>query len=336
MLYEISNLKKIFDDRNVLDIESLEIEKKNIYALLGPNGSGKTTFLKIIGFLEPPTSGSIHYRSKPVRFQESHLQSLRKEVVMVNQHPILFTTSVYKNLEFGLKIRKISSGKRVRIIEETLDMVGMRHFIYAPAHQLSGGETQRVAFARALALSPSVILCDEPTSSVDPENRGAIINLLRQINDEKQITLVFTTHDRSQASNLAHQTLYLEHGKLGSASYENIFTTVFSRINEKESRCIIQNMVELVLPVQKTGKTRLLINPEKIRIIDDKERTTSGNFIEGIINQISNENGNIRIIVESGAYFTIMMTGKDYRKSKPIVGDSVNLNIPNEAISVMD
>jgi tungstate transport system ATP-binding protein len=202
----------------------LEIEKGWIYALLGPNGAGKTTLLNIFGFLESPTTGNIFYRSRPVQFSESYLQPLRKAVVIVEQHPILFTTTVYKNLEFGLKIRRIPTKERDHIIEESLDLVGMRHFAQAPAHQLSGGETQRVAIARALAVNPEVLLCDEPTSSVDTENQVAITNILKQINDLKKITVIFTTHDRFQVTSLAHYTLFLDHGKLASDSSENFFS----------------------------------------------------------------------------------------------------------------
>ena len=90
----------------------------------------------------------------------------------------------------------------------------MRHLTEAPAHRLSGGETQRVAIARALAVNPEVLLCDEPTSSVDVDNQVAIINILKQINDFKKITILFTTHDRLQVTSLAHHTLFLKDGKL--------------------------------------------------------------------------------------------------------------------------
>ncbi|MFC1814794.1 energy-coupling factor ABC transporter ATP-binding protein [Thermodesulfobacteriota bacterium] len=221
-LYTLSQLTKAYKDRTVLDIPLLEIEKGAIYALLGPNGAGKTTLLNILSFLEPPSSGSIQYRSHPVQFSEPGLQALRKEVVMVDQHPILFTNTVYKNLEFGLKVRRIPKKERHWIITEALDLVGMQDFVQAPAHRLSGGETQRVALARALAVMPQVLLCDEPTASVDMENQVIIINILRQINAHKKITILFTTHDRSQVTSLAHHTLFLDRGKLTAEAPENI------------------------------------------------------------------------------------------------------------------
>jgi tungstate transport system ATP-binding protein len=226
MVYTISNFTKVYGDRTVLDIPALEIKQGLIYALLGHNGAGKTTLLNILGFLEPPTTGNIYYGLQPVQFTEFCLQPLRKSVVMVEQHPILFTTTVHKNLEFGLKVRQIPKKERDRIIKESLELVGMQHLAQAPAHRLSGGETQRVAIARALAVNPEVLLCDEPTSSVDVENQVAIINILRQVNDQKKITIIFTTHDRYQVDSLADHTLFLNHGKLFDDAEEELFMKV--------------------------------------------------------------------------------------------------------------
>jgi len=221
MLYVLSKITRKYGSRTVLDIPLMEIEKGKIYALLGPNGAGKTTLLNILGFLEVPTTGDILYRSKTVNFSESFLQNLRREVVMIDQHPILFTGTVYKNVEFGLKIRRISQKKRGIIIEETLDLVGMSDFVQAQAHRLSGGETQRVALARALAVSPEVLLCDEPNSNLDVENQTAIINTLKQINEQRKTTIMFTTHYMYQVSSLAHHTFFLDHGKLTATQAES-------------------------------------------------------------------------------------------------------------------
>ena len=213
-LYRLSQLTKTYRNRMVLDIPFLEIEGGRIYALMGPNGAGKTTLLNILGFLDAPGSGSVHFCSHPVQFTEPALQALRKAVVMVDQHPILFTTTVYKNLEFGLKVRKIAKKERARMITESLEMVGMQDFAQAPAHRLSGGETQRVALARAFAAAPKVLLCDEPTANVDEENQAIIIRILKQINELKGISIIFTTHDRTQALSLARQTLILNRGRI--------------------------------------------------------------------------------------------------------------------------
>jgi tungstate transport system ATP-binding protein len=221
ILYHLSQLRKTYHGRTVLDIPFLEIEGGRIYALMGPNGAGKTTLLNILGFLDAPGSGSVRFCSHPVQFTAPALQALRKAVIMVDQHPILFTTTVYKNLEFGLKVRKIAKRDRARTIAESLEMVGMQDFAQAPAHRLSGGETQRVALARAFAVAPKVLLCDEPTANVDEENQAIILRILKQINEQKKITILFTTHDRAQAAALAQQTVFLNRGKITTHAPES-------------------------------------------------------------------------------------------------------------------
>jgi len=208
VLYSVRNLKKIYKSRTVLDLPELSFEKGRIYGLMGPNGSGKTTLLHILSFLDAPSSGELFYQNQPVSFTEKAL-ALRREVVLVDQHPIMFTSSVYKNVEFGLKIRKIPKSERQKIIEDCLDRVGMREFIHADASRLSGGETQRVAIARALACSPKVMLFDEPTASVDVTHQAVIENIILELRHDRGVDCIFSTHDRFQASKLADEIISL-------------------------------------------------------------------------------------------------------------------------------
>ncbi len=139
MLYSAKGLTQKANGQTILDIDHLEMEKGSIYGLLGANGAGKTTLLHILAFLVRPASGVMTFQSQPVSFDEKNLQTLRRQVVMLDQYPILFSTTVYKNLEFGLKLRKISKKRRERIIDEALDLVDMGSFKEAPAKTLSGG-----------------------------------------------------------------------------------------------------------------------------------------------------------------------------------------------------
>jgi tungstate transport system ATP-binding protein len=338
-VYELNQLTKIYDNRTVLDIPSLKIKENRIYSLLGPNGAGKTTLLNILAFLEPPSGGNITYRFKPVRFIESELQALRREVIMVDQFPILFTTTVLKNLEFGLKVRKISKRKRTRIIQEALDLVGMRDFALAQAHKLSGGETQRVALARALALSPKIFLCDEPTSSVDIENQAIILNILKRINQEKQMTIVFTTHDHTQAGTIADQTLILDQGRLIEAGYENIFSAVLDLDSTEETRCVIHPNISLVMASQKINtdkeKVRIFIDPNQIHPFTTAGKKSPVNVLHGIVRQVMDEHSKIRVVVDSGVRLTLLMTAKTYRDSQIFVGDTIKYYIPPQAIQAV-
>ena len=339
-VFSLTRITRTYGSRTVLDIPNLDIKSNRIYSLLGPNGAGKSTLLNILGFLEKPTTGQINFYSRAVGFNESEMQQLRREVVLVDQHPILFTTSVYKNLEFGLKIRGIAPDKRKHLIEETLDLVGMRAFMHAPAYQLSGGETQRVALARGVALSPKVLLCDEPTSSVDVENQATIVNILRHINETKNITVIFTTHDRSQAAGLAHHILVLNQGRLVPTTYENIFSGKLHKDRNGQPHCRIHDNISLALDpeqaVKEINQVRLFIDPAKIAIADNDDSVSNPlDTARGRLVQLMAENNHIRMVVDAGILFTLLMDRSRYRVKQPLVGDMLTLVFPPEAIQVL-
>jgi len=332
MLYEISQLKQIYGSRTVLDIHLLEIQAGGVYALLGPNGAGKTTLLKILAFLETPSQGTIRYGAETVHFTESRLQLLRKTVVLAEQNPILFTASVFKNLEFGLKVRKVPKPNRQAIIEGALDLVGMRAFIHAPAHRLSGGETQRVALARALVVSPRVLLCDEPTASVDAEHQAAIVRILRNINLEKKITVILSTHDRFHAQTLAHHTLYLNEGILTGESEENIFRAESGILQDGSVLLTVGGVLRLPLPsdrIPSAGPLRIAIDSEKILLVKD------GSGIFATVRQVGDAKDKIRAVVDAGLPIVLMLSRKTYRDQAPMVGDRVGLAFPPESIRVL-
>ena len=338
-VYTLTQITKLFGTRTVLDLPNLTIEDGSIYALLGPNGAGKTTLLNILGFLDSPTGGRIYYHHKPVRFTEAQLQVLRKEVVMVAQHPILFSTTVFKNLEFGLKIRRIAKKERERIIDESLELVDMRSFIRARAHHLSGGETQRVALARGLALSPKVFLCDEPTSSVDAENQTTIMSILRHINEDKKITVIFTTHDRSRAADLTHHTLVLDNGRLIPSVYENIFSGRLFRNSQRQHRCRIRENISLAFTHHQSEvhneRVRIFIDPEMVVPTGIAELNKDSNQIQGRVVQIMSENGKIRMVIDVGFRLTLLISRDDYEKTRPLVGSNIGVYIPPEAIRMV-
>ncbi len=334
-VYTLSKLVKTFGQRTVLDIDSLFIEEGLIYSLLGPNGAGKTTLLNILGFLDQPTTGNITFKNKPVFHSKGGLHKLRRHVVMVNQDPILFTTTVFKNMEIGLKIRGINRKKRKQIVEESLDLVGMRHLSNAPAHKLSGGETKRVVLARALALSPEVILCDEPTANVDPENQAIITDLLQAINAEKNITLIFTSHDKIQTADLTQHMLYLENGHINDLSYENVFTAMFLPLDNQTSRCIVQDKLELILPESRQGKARVRIDPKNITVHPEPSKGGFQNNFTGLIKQISKENDLIQLKVHGCISIIAQMTETEYRTHRLMVGDTVHMTILPEAVFIL-
>lgn len=334
-LYEIRNLTKTYGERVVLDIPALDFRDGLIYALLGPNGSGKTTLLEILGLLSPPTTGAIRYRGRPLSFRGNHLFLLRREMIIVHQNPILFSTTVYRNLEFGLKIRGIPKKERALRIKDALELVGMGSFFHAEAHNLSGGETQRVAIARALACAPKVLFFDEPTSNVDVENRGAIEGIVRQINGERGLSVIFTTHDMVQASRLSGHIISLFEGKQVPATVENIFSGTLSPGPGGAKTCHLYNRVAIALHTEQRGTVRLCIDPQDVRISHEADAGPGHNVFRGRLTQLSDETFFIRAVADIGIPLNVLVP-KDAFDPSLRIGGEVTVSFPASAVQVFE
>ncbi|MCJ7561263.1 ABC transporter ATP-binding protein [Candidatus Bathyarchaeota archaeon] len=163
---ELKDVTKVFGNKTVLDGVNLQICEGEILALLGPNGSGKTTLLKILAFIENPTNGEVKFQGETVTLKKT--EKTRMQSTLVFQKTILFDTSVYNNIVYGLKIRKMPKNVRNEEVKRVLKLVKLEGFEKRPAKKLSGGEQQRVAIARALTLKTKLLLLDEPTANLDP------------------------------------------------------------------------------------------------------------------------------------------------------------------------
>ncbi len=339
MLYSLTQVTQQYNERVVLDIDHLEIESGRIYALLGPNGAGKTTLLNILGFLETPTTGRMVFRGQAVAASRAAMLHLRRQVVVVDQHPIMFSTTVSNNIEFGLKIRRMEKEARQRVVDEVLEMVGLRPFKSARAHELSGGETQRLALARALALAPSVLLCDEPTASVDAENQAVISVLLQQINAARGTTIIFTTHDRLQAAALAQDTLVLENGRLAATTYENSYACSLLSGGNGCLRCSLHGRVAIPFATppsadQLKRSGRVYIDPEKITL----SRTDDLHANEGVMGTIvliMAEGEKIRAVVNIGVLMVVLMDRASYQHQRPAIGETMHLRFAPDAVTLL-
>ncbi len=335
MLYELKNVKKTYGQRTVLDIDELSLEEGRVLGILGPNGAGKTTLVEILAFLQAPTSGELHFNGKRVDFKANSLNHLRRKVVIVGQHPILFTTTVARNLEFPLGIRKLPKSGRERIIDALLDVIGMRPLRDARAHKLSGGETQRVAIAMALACSPEVILFDEPTVNVDMENQIAIERIIQEINRDKGISVIFTTHDMVQATRLADDTLFLFDGKLTHSTYENIFHGRIEVDEHGSTYCLIQNRLKLAVHSQEQGPVRIFIDPTLVEITPSQNVVTTENSLCGRLIQLTDEQERVRALVDAGIPLSILIPKKQFTNMGLRPGEPVCLTCPPESIKII-
>lgn len=213
-LFTIQNLIHVYEDKTILDIPSLVFEKRKIHAITGPNGSGKTTLCNILSLLLRPTQGMVFYKGEPIYEDKNLPEKLRKKITMVHQNPFLFRTTVEKNVTYGLKLRKIPISQWKPKVEECLKLIGIEHLRQQRATRLSGGETQRVAVARALAIDPEVLILDEFTANVDRNYVKIIEDVIRDIFHQKNITIFLVTHDENQALRIADTFTHLVDGRI--------------------------------------------------------------------------------------------------------------------------
>jgi putative ABC transport system ATP-binding protein len=216
-----SSLSKIYGKNEVrvevLKDVDLDVEKGEFIVIGGPSGSGKTTLLNIVGGIDKPTSGRIIVFGEDLEAKdEDFLASFRCNNIgfVFQSYNLVSTLTVAENVAFPMEwARKEENHVRKRV-EELLGLVGLQHRAEHFPFQLSGGEQQRVAFARALANDPPLLLVDEPTGNLDVKTSKRIIQILAAMKNEGK-TIIVATHDE-QISELAHQELYLEDGRLTS------------------------------------------------------------------------------------------------------------------------
>jgi tungstate transport system ATP-binding protein len=215
ILYRLHSIRKRYGSIVALDIEDLLICEGRLYTLIGANGAGKSTLMNILAFLSPPTSGEVYYDGKRIDWDRGSAEERRREVTMLHQAPYLFGGTVYSNVAFGLKARGIRGEEQERAVERALGVVGLQGFRERKARELSGGEAQRVAMARALALSPEVLLLDEPLANIDRETTGLLEAVIATL-PTQGTTVVMTTHDPQHPGRLNGETIFLEGGKVVS------------------------------------------------------------------------------------------------------------------------
>jgi tungstate transport system ATP-binding protein len=336
-LYDLQDIIRRHGNRTVLSIPVLSIEAGKIYTLIGPNGAGKTSLLKILSFLDLPTSGSMQFMEERVILNEKNLYELRRDVVLLDQSPIMFTGSVFTNIEFGLKVRKIPAAERKKRVQDAMHLVGMEKFADYDAAGLSGGETKRVALARALVLQPKVLLCDEPTANVDSENQEIILDILKTTNRSRATSVIFSTHYLSQGQRLADHTLLLQHGSLSDLVNENIFQVTVQNSSENERICQLTGQLFLRLPEhavpKEVEKGKLHIDPSQIICSFDKQDRAGENELRGHVIEMSQQNGNVRLVVDVGVKLSVYLEMKEYRRERPAIGDKLSVRIPRKSMA---
>lgn len=335
--YKLRAISKSFGKLTVLNHIHLDIEDELI-GIIGHSGAGKTTLLKILAGLELPSSGELDYND--ILISRSNIQSLRKNSTMIFQSPLFLRGDVLTNIAYGLRLRKVPERKIKDKIENVLEVVRLPDLSERDTKELSGGEQQRIALARAIVLDPRVLLLDEPTSNLDPANVGIINDILREQSEDRLV--IIATHDLLQVSRLAERVLFLNNGIIseeGTPSNmealvrytENIFTGTSRRVGDISILCINGVDIKFTNPVN--GRVSIHIRPQDILLSNDWIETSARNQFRGSIVSIEDKkNGIILIGVDVGVIFRVQVTGTSFNTMNLFLGKELNVSFKASSV----
>ena len=347
----MKNVTKTYYNKTVVNSVNLQIHEGEILALLGPNGSGKSTILKILAFIENPTSGEVIFQSNEVNYKNTEKE--RMQSTLVFQKTTVFSTSVYNNIAYGLKVRKVPQSTRDEEIKRALKLVKLEGFEKRNAKKLSGGEQQRVAIARALVLKTKLLLLDEPTANLDPKNAGILEEVIDRVNRENKVTIVMATHNMFQAKTFPHRIALMDEGKISEvgapaevfsklsrnlASFAAIDNTFVgeAKITSKGTTIVnLGNNVQVEVADQKEGKVSIFVNPQDIILCQQAVKSSARNVLEGKIAEIIDLDSLVKLKVDVGKVFLVQITKRSFNELALNIGAEVCIVFKASSVQIL-
>ncbi|MBN1277371.1 MAG: ATP-binding cassette domain-containing protein [Deltaproteobacteria bacterium] len=300
--------------RFLLQIPELDIYKGTSVGIVGPNGGGKTTFLKILALLEEPDEGTIFLNGKKV---DQNDYGLKRSITMLLQEPYLLKRTVFENISYGLKVRKEKQGIAEKV-HSAMGLVGLspEEFSHRRWHQLSGGEAQRVALASRLILNPSVLILDEPTASVDQESAVLIKEAINAMREKYNTTLIVASHDIVWLNTVADKIYRVYGGRIAGYASDNIISGPWASDSDGLWKSVLPDgqVIHAATPPDDSGEKGLL-DPSDIMIsIQRPEGISAQNIIRGRLMLLSQENHSDKLLarIDIGGF---SMTSRITRKA---------------------
>jgi sulfate transport system ATP-binding protein len=268
MAIEVRNVGKRFGEFVALEEVSITVGDGSLMALLGPSGSGKSTLLRVIAGLETPDAGEVLIGGEEV----THAPARTRGVGFVFQHYAPFKhMTVHDNVAFGLSVRRRPKDEISARVQELLELVRLDGLKSRYPSQLSGGQLQRMALARALAVQPQVLLLDEPFGALDAQVRGELREWLRRLHDEIHVTTVFVTHDQEEAMEVAEQIVVMNAGRVEQAgSPRHLYESPRNEF-----------VMSFIGPVNRVGDA--FVRPHDIQILSEPDGTGTEALVERVV-----------------------------------------------------
>lgn len=330
-LIETKNLCQKYGSQAVLNTIDIKIEKGEVFGLIGPSGAGKTTLLRLLGLIDTPCAGKIYFDGADTDQPAGIRLMMRRRMALVSQKPVVFNMSVYDNVAYGLRCRRIDNDAIRLRVQRTLKEIGLEDLQNRKARTLSGGEMQRLAIARAIVLEPEILLLDELTANLDPIATSQIEETIIGIIRQGSTTIIMATHDMVQGQRLADRIGVLINGELeqtGAAS------EVFSAPNSREVASFVgvENIIPGVVTTNREGmitidvgnghlietvsacpvgeKVNVFIRPEAITLSLTKMSSSARNSFPGQIERLVAMGPLIRVVINSGSPLVVLVTKK--------------------------
>ncbi len=325
---ETVDLCQKYGERDILRNINIKVDRSEVFALIGPTGAGKTTLLRLIDLLDMPTSGRIYFDGIDTAKSARMRLEIRRRMAFVLQKPVVFNTSVYDNIAYGLKWRGVEKSSLRQKVSSILEMVALSDYKNRNALTLSGGEAQRVAIARAIAIKPEVLILDEPTANLDPISTSRIEELITNIINRYDTTIIMATHDMSQGQRLARRIGVIMNGEIiqvgkadevfasptnkGVAEFvgiENIIDGVI--LGSKEGLVVIDTdgkVIEAVSNYPVGEKVSACIRPENITLALSPVSSSARNSFVGEITQVVPVGPLTRIAIDCGFPLIALVT----------------------------
>jgi putative spermidine/putrescine transport system ATP-binding protein len=343
----LEHVRKEFGGNAAVEDFNLSVEAGEFVSFLGPSGCGKTTTLRMIAGFEQPTSGRIMLNGADITYARPN----QRNVGMVFQSYALFPNmTVAQNVGFGLKLAKIERSAIRSKVDELLGLIHMDDKGQNYPHELSGGQQQRVALARALAISPQVLLLDEPLSALDAKIRDELRNEIKRIQRQLSITTIYVTHDQEEAMALSDRVVVMSKGVMEQVGppfqIYNFPETAFVASFVGKLNRIDGNVVDSALGTVRSGDVSLrttsefqapsgaavtlMVRPEELELGESEE-----NQVQGVVESINFLGAIVRVRLDTpNGPLTADLFNERLLKL-PEVGDQVTMSFPAHACWVM-
>jgi len=300
-LYEIRNLVHCYQGRSVLEIPSMQIQQKSIVGLIGPNGGGKSTLLKLLACVESPGSGEILFKGRRMK---PFADDTRFQITLLPQEPYLLKRNVHNNIAYGLRLRKDKTSN-TRKVFEALELVGLdpKSFHLRPWQALSGGEARRVTLAARLALHPEVLLLDEPTAGIDAASVQLIKEAVLRAREEWNTTLIIASHDWEWIEMTCDDILHLSGGRILDSDKGNIIFGPWHPRRDGWHEKHLRDGQSILVPPPPGKNAAVLMKSEDLRVCTDQPITGDNeHLLKAMITHMTLEkkSGNILLTLNAG------------------------------------